>query len=569
MNRAAVNESRFRTWKSFFGDSIHDGLPIRRYHPPIMSDSFWNQPYPSQRSPVLAKNVVATSQPLAVQAGLEILRAGGNAVDAAVATAAVMAIVEPGSNGLGADNFAIVWHEGKLYGLNASGRAPRAVTAESFGNQLEIPATGWAPVTVPGAVSGWVALSKRFGKLPFAKLMEAAIHYAKDGFPVAPLTASRWGAGTNHFRDFPEFMKVFAPHGTAPAAGEIFANPDAARSLQLIAESQGEACYRGELARKFVAHSSATGGLFTAEDLASHTADWVEPISIDYHGVRVCELPPNGQGLAALQAMAILRQRDIRGLESDCPDVQHFGIEAMKLAFADAHQYIAEEKYMSVTVEQLLDPKYIAARAALIDPEHAGDPKCGTPKDGGTILLAAADAAGTMVTLIQSNYQGFGSGIVIPGTGIHLQNRGSCFVLTKGHCNQIAGGKRPYHTIIPGFATRKNESGVEEPMMAFGVMGGFMQPQGHLQVATRMIDFHQNPQAALDAPRWQVAGGQRVSIEPGFDKSVYDELHRRGHHLTVASHRNIQFGSGQVILRLKDCYAAGSDSRHDGGAVGY
>jgi gamma-glutamyltranspeptidase/glutathione hydrolase len=534
-----------------------------------MPDSYWNQPYPSQRSPVLAKNIVTTSQPLAAQAGLEILRAGGNAVDAAVATAAVMAIVEPGSNGLGADNFAMVWHEGKLYGLNASGRAPGAATAASFGDRRTMPATGWASVTVPGAVSGWVAMSKRFGKLPFAKLMEAAIHYARDGFPVAPLTASRWTAAKAHFPEFPEFEKLFAPAGHTPEAGEIFANPDAARSLMLIAESQGEAYYRGELARKFVAHSEATGGLFTAEDLASHTADWVEPISVEYHGAVVHELPPNGQGLAAIQALAILQHRDIRGLAADCPDVQHLGIEAMKLAFADAHQFIADPAYMTVTAEQLLDPKYIARRAALILPDRAGDPKAGMPKDGGTILLAAADAGGTMVTLIQSNYQGFGSGVVIPGTGIHLQNRGSCFVLTPGHCNQIAGGKRPYHTIIPGFVTRKGDSGALEPMMAFGVMGGFMQPQGHLQVATRMIDFHQNPQAALDAPRWQVSDGKRVTIEPGFDRSVYDDLERRGHDLTVASHRTIQFGSGQVILRKKDCYAAGSDARHDGHAVGY
>ena len=427
---------------------------------------------------------------------------------------------------------------------------------------------GWGPVTVPGAVSGWVALSKRFGKLPFAKLMEPAIHYAKDGFPVAPLTASRWTGVASHFREFPEFLRVFAPEGHTPRPGEIFANADAGRSLQLIADSKGEAYYRGELAQKFVAHAAATGGLFTADDLASHTADWVEPISVEYHGYRVHEIPPNGQGLAALQALAILQSRDIRQLEPDCPDVQHLGIEAMKLAFADAHQHIADPKYMTVTVEQLLDPKYIAKRAALVDMEHAGDPKAGTPKDGGTILLTAADAGGTMVTLIQSNYQGFGSGIVIPGTGIHLQNRGACFVLTGGHSNQIAGGKRPYHTIIPGFVTQKNDSGTEEPVMAFGVMGGFMQPQGHLQVATRMIDFKQNPQAALDAPRWQVSGGKHVTMEPGFDKSVYEELERRGHDLTMAAHRTIQFGSGQVILKLKDCYAAGSDPRHDGQAGG-
>jgi gamma-glutamyltranspeptidase/glutathione hydrolase len=517
----------------------------------------------------MAKNVVATSQPLAVQAGLSILRSGGNAVDAAVATAAVMAIVEPGSNGLGADNFALVWHEGKLYGLNASGRAPKAASAEQFGKKQTMPSIGWGPVTVPGAVSGWAALSKRFGKLPFENLMEPAIHYAKDGFPVAPLTASRWAGVTSHFSEFPEFLRVFAPHGRTPAAGDLFANPDAARSLQLIAQSRGEAYYRGELAQKFVAHANASGGLFSAEDLASHSADWVEPISVDYRGYRVYEIPPNGQGLAALQALAIVQSRDIRNLEPDCPDVQHLGIEAMKLAFADAHRYIADPKFMEVTAEQLLDPKYIAKRAALVDMEHAGDPKSGTPKDGGTILLTAADANGTMVTLIQSNYQGFGSGIVIPGTGIHLQNRGSCFVLTRGHPNQFAGGKRPYHTIIPGFVTQKKDSGAEEPVMAFGVMGGFMQPQGHLQVAARMIDFHQNPQAALDAPRWQVSGGKKVTVESGFDKSVYEELERRGHDLAIAAHRTIQFGSGQVILRLKDSYAAGSDPRHDGQAGGF
>ena len=279
--------------------------------------------------------------------------------------------------------------------------------------------------------------------------------------------------------------------------------------------------------------------------------------------------PPNGQGLAALQALAILQSRDIRQLEPDCPDVLHLGIESMKLAFADAHRYIADPRYMDVKVQDLLDPEYLRKRAALIDPGQAGDPKAGAPKYGGTILLTAADADGMMVTLIQSNYQGFGSGIVIPGTGIHLQNRGACFVLAQGHPNQIAAGKRPYHTIIPAFLTRPLDNGREEPVMAFGVMGGFMQPQGHLQVATRFIDFQQNPQAALDAPRWQVAAGKKVSIEPGFEKSVYEELKRRGHDLTIAAHRTITFGSGQAILKLQDCYAAGSDLRHDGQAVGF
>jgi gamma-glutamyltranspeptidase/glutathione hydrolase len=376
-----------------------------------------------------------------------------------------------------------------------------------------------------------------------------------------------WAKSEALFGNNPEFARVFLPGGRAPLPGQRFVNTALARSLHRVADSVGEDYYHGEIARQIVDHAKATGGLFTLADLASHSADWVDPISVDYHGFRIHEIPPNGQGLAALQALAILEQRDIRNLEPDCPDVLHFGIESMKLAFADAHQHIADPAYMRVKVEDLLAPDYIRRRAALIVPEKAGDPNFGTPKPGGTILLTAADANGTMVTLIQSNYQGFGSGIVIPNTGIHLQNRGACFVLTPGHVNQIAGGKRPYHTIIPAFLTRKTDAG-EEPVMAFGVMGGFMQPQGHLQVASRFIDFAQNPQAALDAPRWQVTTNRKVLIEPGLAPSVYEELARRGHELAHEP-RTISFGSGQAILRLKDCYSAGSDCRHDGQAVGF
>jgi gamma-glutamyltranspeptidase/glutathione hydrolase len=515
----------------------------------------------------MASNIVATSQPLAAQAGLHILRSGGNAVDAAVATAAVMAVVEPCSNGLGADNFAIVWHQGKLHGLNASGRAPKAMTLDRFTGQSKMPERGWDTVTVPGVVSGWVALSKKFGKLPFAKLLEPAIHYASDGFPVAPLTSGLWAKSEPLFGNKPEFAKLFLPNGKAPAPGQRFVNTALARSLHRVADSEGEDYYHGELAQHIVDHAKATGGLFTPEDFSSHHADWIEPISVDYHGTTVHELPPNGQGLAALQALAILQHHDVRNFDPDCPDVLHLGIEAMKLAFADAHQHIADPAYMRVKVEQLLDPDYIKERAALINPDRASDPNFGTPKPGGTILLTAADSEGAMVTLIQSNYLGFGSGVVIPNTGIHLQNRGACFVLTPGHINQIAGGKRPYHTIIPAFMTRKTNAG-EEPVMAFGVMGGFMQPQGHMQVASRFIDFHQNPQAALDAPRWQVRIDKTVWIEPGFAPSVYEDLTRRGHKL-VHQPRTIEFGSGQAILKLKDSYTAASDCRHDGQAVGF
>jgi len=443
------------------------------------------------------------------------------------------------------------------------------MTPDQLAGRTQVPPLGWDPVTVPGAVSGWVALSKRFGRLPFAKLFEAAIHYAADGFPVAPLTAGSWAGAPRRFAAFPDFLKTFCPNGHAPAPGEKFTNPDQARSLELIATSQGEVYYRGELAQKFAAHAKATGGLFTLEDLASHTADWVDPIWIDYHGLRLHEIPPNGQGLAALMALGILQHHDIRPLQPDCPDVLHLQIESMKLAFADAHRYIADPKFMDVKVEQLLDPAYLQQRAALIDPERAGDPKFGKPKPGGTILLTAADAHGTMVSLIQSNYLGFGSGIVIPGTGIHLQDRGACFSLEPGHPNQIGPGKRPYHTIIPAFLTRRAEGGAQDPVMAFGVMGGFMQPQGHLQVVSRLIDFGQNPQAALDASRWQVTIGKHVLIEPGFDPGIYTELKRRGHQLTLEPRRTIQFGSGQAIFRLKDAYLGASDPRHDGQAAGF
>jgi gamma-glutamyltranspeptidase/glutathione hydrolase len=524
--------------------------------------------------PVLAANVVATSQPLAAQAGLRALQQGGNAADAAVATAAAMTVLEPTSNGLGSDAFALIWHDGKLHGLNASGRAPRAMTPEHFAGHRTVPTTGWGPVTVPGAVSAWVAVSKRFGKLPFADLLDAAIGYADRGYPVAPQTAEGWAHAGTLAREFPSFAQTFFPNGRAPRPGERFRNPDQANSLRRIAETTGEAFYRGDLAEKIAAHAKATGGLMTTDDLAAHTADWVEPISLAYRHVRVHEIPPNGQGIAALMALGILQHATDRGLgdlDPDCPDLLHFQIEAMKLAFADAHRYVADPAAMDVTPAQLLDPAYLAERAKSIDPERAGNPHWGTPKPGGTILLTAADANGMMVSFIQSNYQGFGSGIVVPGTGISMQNRGACFTLEKGHPNRVAGGKRPYHTIIPAFLTRPGRDGAaDEPLMAFGVMGGFMQPQGHLQVVTRLADFGQNPQAALDAPRFQVTSGLRVSMEPGFAPAVYDELRRRGHEIEVAGRQTVTFGGGQAIYRLDGgAYLGASDLRRDGQAVGY
>jgi gamma-glutamyltranspeptidase/glutathione hydrolase len=525
--------------------------------------------------PVFARNVVATTQPLAVQAGLHVLRRGGNAVDAAVATAISMTVLEPINNAVGSDSFTLVWHEGKVYGLNASGRAPRAMTPERFEGKTEVPKRGWDPVTVPGAVSAWAGLSKRFGKLPFEKLFEPAIGYAEEGYLVAPRTAAGWATSFKVFKDFPDWVKTWAPNGRAPNPGERFVNPDLAKTLRRIAETKGEALYRGDLAEKIAAHAKATGGLMTFDDLASHQPDWVEPLHLDYRGLRLYEIPPNGQGMTTLMALGMLRHLNLGSLDVDCADVLHVQIEAMKLAFADAKRYIADPKFMDVKPEQLLDAKYLARRAESIDPMKANDPGPGDPPRGGTILLCAADANGTMVSHIQSNYEGFGSGIVIPRTGISMQNRGACFRLEKGHPNQIAGGKRPYHTIIPAMATRMADGGKEEPAMAFGVMGGFMQPQGHLQVMCRVADFGQNPQAALDAPRWQVkrdvttSTGLKVGIEPGFRDDVYEDLRRRGHDVEVAKQRNVLFGAGEVIYKLQDGYAGASDSRGDGQAGGF
>ena len=536
----------------------------------------WDFPYPSQRMPVLAQNVVSTTQPLAAQAGLQMIRQGGNAVDAAVATAACMTVLEPVNNGIGSDAFCLVWHDGKVHGLNASGRTPAAMSASRFEGKKEMPKQGWDPVTVPGAVSAWVALSKRFGKLPFEKLLEPAIEYAERGFLVAPRTAAGWATSVPKFKTFESWYKTFAPQGRAPQPGERFSNPDQAKTLRRIAETKGEAFYRGDLAEKIAAHAKAAGGLMTTEDLASHAADWVEPLFMDYRGLRLYEIPPNGQGMTALLTLGMLRSRELGSLECDCPDVLHLQIEAMKLAFADAKRYIADPKAMTVKPEQLLDPAYLAERAKLIHPTKAQDPGPGLPPHGGTILLTAADASGTMVSYIQSNYEGFGSGIVIPGTGISMQNRGACFVLDKGHPNEIGASKRPYHTIIPAMVTRPAAAGAkEESAMAYGVMGGFMQPQGHVQVLCRIADFKQNPQAALDAPRWQVkrdvnlTTGLKVNVEPGYREDTYDELKRRGHDVEVAKTRNVTFGAGQAIYKLEHGYAGASDPRGDGQAVGF
>ncbi|MCA9293854.1 MAG: gamma-glutamyltransferase [Phycisphaerales bacterium] len=524
-------------------------------------------PYSSQRMPVLARNCVATSQPLAAQAGLEMLRKGGNAIDAAVATAAALTVVEPCSNGIGSDNFALIWTKGKLHGLNASGRAPRALKRERYDGMDSIPLYGWDAVTTPGAVSGWAAALEDHGTLPMTTVLEPAIRYAREGYLVSPQVGQSWELSARRYQgdaEFDAWQQTFCPNGRAPRIGELWRSEDHARTLEQIAQTKGAAFYQGELAERIDAEARKFGGELRQEDLAAHAPDWVEPIAIDYHGVRLHEIPPNGQGIAALMMLGILRHFDMASLPPDSVESLHLQIEAMKLAFRDAHRYVADPAYMDRSVESLLDADYLKSRAALIDRSKAIDFKHGAPKEGGTVLLTTADAQGNMVSWIQSNYTGFGSGMVIPGTGIALHNRGGCFNLEPGHPNEIGPNKRPYHTIIPGFVTRN-----DEPLMTFGVMGGYMQPQGHAQVMTRLVDAKQNPQAALDAPRWQITEGLHVDFEPGFESATYDALRAMGHDLAVQSTRNAYFGRGQAIYKLQDGYLAASDLRADGQAVGY
>jgi len=542
-----------------------------------MTDFDWSLPYRSQREAVLARNVVATSQPLAAQAGLRMMLDGGNAIDAAVATAVALTVVEPTSNGIGSDAFALVWAGGGLHGLNASGRSPKALKPERFAGLDSMPLLGWHAVTVPGAVSAWIELAQRFGTLPIEKLFEPAIAYARDGYLVSRQTAYYWALGHEKYRDFEEYQKTFCPNGRAPRAGEQVTLPNHARTLQRIAETSGEAFYQGDLANRIVDHAAATEGLITRDDLAAHRPEWVRPISVDYSGYTLHEIPPNGQGLAALIMLGILRHHEIAKLPVDSADSLHLQIEAMKLAFADAHRYIADPAWMDVDVQDLLDPTYLAQRASLIDPSRALDPGHGSPKPGGTVYLTTADADGNMVSYIQSNYAGFGSGIVIPDTGIALQNRGGCFTLEDGHPNQVGPVKKPYHTILPGFVTREAPDGIgtgrasggQTAVMSFGVMGGFMQPQGHAQVLIRLADYGQNPQAAIDGPRWRVDDGLNVNLEPQFSEAVYDELRRRGHQLKIAAPPTEFYGRGQAAYKLDDGYFAASDGRADGQAVGF
>ncbi|TVQ52388.1 MAG: gamma-glutamyltransferase family protein [Phycisphaerales bacterium] len=544
--------------------------------------------YPAPRTSIFAANMVATSQPLADQAGLRILQHGGNAIDAAIAMAITLTVVEPTSNGIGSDAFALFWKSGRLHGMNGSGRSPRAFSRELLPDQDRMPVRGWPTVTVPGAVALWRDLHRAHGRFKFEALFEPAIKYAEGGFPVSPQTADDWHRAFKTLSAFDEWRATFAPNGRAPRAGELFVAPRHADTLRRIAETEGESFYTGELAGRIVAASRGAGWVLDHADLAEHATVDAAPLGMPYrNGCTLWELPPNGQGIAALIALGIVRRFDLNEHGPDDADTLHVQIEAMKLAFAEAHRSIADPDWMTEDPHALIADAHLDELAAKVDRNRAQDFGHGPPKPGGTVLLTAADAEGTMVTFIQSNYMGFGSGIVIPDTGIALQNRGACFTLEAGHPNEAAGGKRPYQTIIPGFITRNEAAtddrreevagdrseevaGDQQPHLAFGVMGGFMQPQGHLQMAVRTIDFDQDPQAALDAPRWQVFEGKRLTIEAGFPSGAYEELQQRGHAAEVVHERNVSHGGGQAIQRLANgCYLGASDHRRDGQAVGY
>ena len=538
----------------------------------------WANPYPTVRTPVFARNVVATSQPLAAQAGLRILQNGGNAVDAAIAAAAVITMTEPCSNGLGADNFAIVWdpESRQLHGMNSSGTAPAAWTPRYFDRKYRehhIPLRGWDSVTVPGAVAGWALLHGKFGKRTFADILAPAIEYAERGFGVSPTVQDKWVRATPLLRAQPGFAEHFLPNARPPAVGEHFVLAGAAHTLKLIADTRGEAFYRGEIADAIERFAQTTGGAITAADLSGYwdfvqSHGWVGTISTPFHGHDVHQIPPNGQGIAALSCLGMLRHTQLAEYEIDSADWHHVMIEAMKLAFADTYAYVADPRSMTVTPSEMLNDAYLAQRSKRIDMQHAATPTAGKPPLGGTIYLSAADASGMMVSFIQSNYMGFGSGVVVPGYGISLQNRGAGFSLDAGSPNCVAAGKRPFHTIIPAFLMRDGA-----PQMSFGLMGGNMQPQGHVQTLARMLITGQQPQAACDAPRWKVMGGLDIEVESAMPSSVANALAARGHQIMRAEDTYMDFGAAQFIWRLGDPavdgYVAASDSRRDGLAAGF
>jgi gamma-glutamyltranspeptidase/glutathione hydrolase len=544
-------------------------------------DRLTGQPF-TTRSEVIARNgMAATSQPLATQVAIDILKAGGNAIDAAIAANAVIGLMEPTGNGIGGDLFAIVWdaESGTLYGLNGSGRSPKSLTKDYFKKQnLErIPPYGPLPVSVPGCVDGWFSLHERFGSLDMSTILEPAIRYAEQGFPVSEVIAYYWKNGAESRQKYPEFKRIFMPDGKAPEKGEIFRNPDLANTLRMIADGGREVFYKGEVARKIDAYMKRVGGFLSYEDLTEHQSEWVEPVSTNYRGYDIWELPPNGQGIAALQILNILEGYDLSAMGFGSTEYLHYFLEAKKLAFEDRAKYYADPAFNDIPVEWLISEEYAAQRRALIDPNKAAKRyAAGNPvlEKGDTIYLTVADSKGNMVSLIQSNYWGFGSGMCPDSLGFCFQNRGMLFTVEEGHFNSYAPGKRPFHTIIPAFITKDGE-----PLMSFGVMGGATQPQGHAQIVVNMVDFGMNLQEAGDAPRIVHNGSSQptgekmtyggiVFVENGIPYKSVRELVKMGHKVR---HRVGGFGGYQAIMydAEEGVYYGASESRKDGQAAGY
>jgi len=561
MKKIIFSLSLFLLFSTVFGQDRITGMPF------------------ATRSEVIAQHGMAcTSQPLATQVALDILKAGGNAVDAAIAANALLGLVEPTGNGIGGDLFAIVWDakSRQLYGLNASGRSPRSLTIDYFkeNGYDQIPAFGPLPVSVPGCVDGWFELHKRFGTMEMDQILNPAITYAREGFPVTELIAHYW-TSARFLSRYPHVKEVYMPGGKVPEKGEIFKNPSLANTLEKIAEGGRDAFYKGEIARTIDAFMKEQGGFISYEDLAGHTSEWVDPVSTNYRGYDVWELPPNGQGIAALQILNILEKFDIASMGFGSSEYIHHFVEAKKLAFEDRAKYYADPAFNELPVEELISKEYAAERARLIQPHRASrNLDAGEMEHGNTIYLTVADGEGNMISLIQSNFRGLGSGMCPPGLGFILQDRGELFTLEEGHFNVYEAGKRPFHTIIPAFITKDGL-----PFMSFGVMGGSMQPQGHAQMVVNMVDFGMNLQEAGDAPRIRHDGSSQptgsemtdggvVNLESGIPYESIRELMKRGHRV---QNSNGGYGGYQAIMwdKEKGVYFGASESRKDGQAAGY
>lgn len=522
-----------------------------------------NNQYYSKRQSVFAKNgVVATSEGLAAQAGLEILKKGGNAVDAAVATAAALTVVEPTSNGIGSDCFALVYMNDKLYGMNASGYSSRNISIEKLKNRglEEMPVGGVVPITVPGTPKGWARLIERWGNLSLTEVLTPAINLARNGFIISETVGFHFERAINSYKErnkgeeYDSFFKVFTKSGESYKTGDFFQSEYHASTLESIGKSNSDSFYKGELAEKIVQFMEKFDGFIDRKDLEEYDVEFVEPISINYKGFDICEIPPNGQGITALMALNLLKKDT---LEKGSVSSIHKQIEALKIAFSDTMKYVTDPRFMKVTSRYLLSDQYVKSREKdITDKALLHEPI--DYKKSGTVYLATADKDGNMVSFIQSNYMGFGSGIVIDDTGIAMQNRGHTFSLDLDHHNRLEPRKRTYHTIIPGFIMKDNKA-----VGPFGVMGGFMQPQGHLQVVMNLIDYNMNPQEALDAPRFRWDKGLNVSLESSFDVYIAQKLREKGHHITIDVYSS-GFGRGQIILKRNDHYIAGTETRCDG-----